>query len=324
MLLKSLLIISIALQLVAALVAIRLMRVTKYNVSWILFTAALIAMCVLRLSDYNHVVVGKDFVNLSATFFVWVGVITSFCFAVGVFYVRKIFNYIDRLNRQRQLTERRILTTVLRTEEKERMRFSNDLHDGLGPLLSSAKISLSALSKDNLNDTQKEIVDNTASVIEEAVRSLREISNNLSPHILKDYGLSRAIGSYVNKLNALHPAIKSRFSTNLKDERFDIDVEVILYRVICELISNSIKHSGGSEINLSLLFDGRNVVLNYSDNGRGFNPNAVMDTGMGLSNISSRVNSLKGSVEILSQEGKGMRAVVSVDVSQRKSGEKIK
>ena len=111
----------------------------------------------------------------------YLGIVVSVCLSIGVMYAHKLFKYIDRLNRQRQLLNKRILTAVLRTEEKARSRFSKELHDGLGPLLSSARMSLSALARDERSPEQKEIIDNTTYVIDEAIRSLREISNNLSP-----------------------------------------------------------------------------------------------------------------------------------------------
>lgn len=320
MVLQILLIISVVLQLAAAVTAIRLTRVTKYNSSWMLFTAALVAMAVARLGEYYQLVGDKE-LRLPPDFFVWLGVVTSFCFAAGVFLVKKIFNYIDKLDFQRKLTERRILTTVLRTEEKERLHFSKELHDGLGPLLSSAKMSLSAIDRTTLPEADREIIRNTGHVIEEAIRSLREISNNLSPHILQDFGLVRAVSNFINKSQAINSAVQFDFSTGLRAERFDTDVEVILYRVICELINNSLKHAEAKRIDLSLHLGGDTLTLTYSDDGRGFEPDAVMDTGMGLSNIHSRINSLKGTVSIISTRNGGMQAVVQVKAF-RDHGEK--
>jgi signal transduction histidine kinase len=210
-------------------------------------------------------------------------------------------------------TDKRILTAVLRSEERTRANFSKELHDGLGPLLSSAKISLSALSRGEMDASRRELLDNTLYVVEGAVRSLREISNNLSPHVLADFGLARGIQNFIERSQALHK-VKITFATNLKDNRYDTDIEVIMYRVVCELITNSLKHSGCSEIRLSLSVSGDELELQYSDNGRGFDPQAVLDCGMGLSNINSRVNTLNGSFDITSSKGKGMRAAVKVNV----------
>ena len=101
-----------------------------------------------------------------------------------------------------------------------------------------------------------------------------------------------------------------RFDTNLKTERFDPNVEVILYRVIGELINNSMKHSGATLLTLGLTYADDTVTIDYSDNGKGFDTAAVLDTGMGP----SRIQSLKGTVEITSERGKGMSAHISVNV----------
>lgn len=312
MVLKILLIVSVVLQLAATVIAIRLTRMTRFNFSWILFTIAFLVMTISRGADFAEVAWGK-YLNLPKDFPVWLGVITSLCFAVGLFYVKKIFNYIEKINVQRRLTERRILNTILRTEEKERLRFSKELHDGLGPLLSSAKMSISVLKGDDVTPEQKQILDNTNYVIEEAIKSLREISNNLSPHILNDFGLNRGISNFISKLPSAGNLVID-FKTNLRSERLETDVEVILYRVICELINNSIKHSGCTKVDLSLMKEGDLLKLDYADNGRGFNPEAMMDVGMGLSNISSRITSIKGTVDIVSGNGNGMRAIITVNL----------
>lgn len=317
MVLKILLIISIILQLAATAIAIRMMKRTKFNFSWILFSIALTLMSALRLGEYVQITQDFD-MRLPPYFFVWLGVITSLCFAVGMFYILKIFNYQDQLDFQRALTGKRILNTILRTEEKERLRFSKELHDGLGPLLSSAKMSLSALKKAEMTDANREIINNTGYVIEEAIRSLREISNNLSPHILKDFGLARGISNFIEKIPSKNMAID--FHTNLKSERFDTDVEVILYRVVCELINNSLKHSKGTRIDVSLAYADDRITLSLSDDGCGFDPEAMMDIGMGLSNITSRISSIKGSFEIRSASGKGMEASVRVDLKRKREG----
>ena len=244
---------------------------------------------------------------------VWHDIVVSVCVSGGIVMLDRLFVYIDRLNRHRQLTDKRILTAVLRAEEKTRSTFSKELHDGLGPLLSSAKISLSAIKREELDTERREIFDNTLYVVEEALRSLREISNNLSPHVLSDFGLARGIQNFIDRSQTLHN-VKISYATNLRGERYDSDIEVIMYRVVCELITNSLKHSGCSEIRLSLTSGGDMLELQYTENGRGFNPQSMMDCGMGLSNINSRVNSLNGEFEVTSTKGRGMRASVKVNV----------
>lgn len=311
MLIKVLLIISIVIQTVATVYALRLVRTTKYNSVWILFIVGFSLLSVERLVQF----MAANGQYVPRWWFAYLGIVISVCLSIGVMYAHKLFKYIGRLNRQRQMLNKRILTAVLRTEEKARSRFSKELHDGLGPLLSSAKMSLTALSREENGQEQQEIIANTTYVIDEAIRSLREISNNLSPHVLNDFGLARGVQNFIDKSAAMHD-VKIRFTTNLRKERYDTDVEVILYRVICELINNSLKHAACTAVNLSLSQNSSHLALDYTDNGRGFNPQAMMDCGMGLSNIASRINSLGGTFDIVSAKGKGMRASIRVTTQQ--------
>lgn len=289
--------------------AVRLVRLTKYNLIWILFIIGFMVLAgerILQLvMSYGNTV--------SNVVLVWLDIVISVCISAGIVLLDRLFEYINRLNRNRQLTNKRILTAVLRAEEKTRSDFSKELHDGLGPLLSSAKISLSTISREEIDESRREIFDNTLYVVDEALRSLREISNNLSPHVLSDFGLARGIKNFIDRSSALHN-VKISFVTNLRSERYNSDIEVIMYRVVCELVTNSLKHSGCSEIRLSLTSAGDILELQYTDNGRGFNPQAVMDCGMGLSNMNSRINSLNGTFDIRSTKGKGMGATVKVNV----------
>ncbi len=310
MLIKILLVISILVQTLATVYALRLVRTTKYNSVWILFIVGFSLLSVERVVQLL-LACGAE-VN-PRWWFGYLGIVVSVCLSIGVVYAHKLFKYIARLNRQRQTLNKRILTAVLRTEEKARSRFSKELHDGLGPLLSSAKMSLSALAREERTPEQREIIDNTTYVIDEAIRSLREISNNLSPHVLNDFGLARGVQHFIDRSAAMHN-VRIRFTTNLRAERYDTDVEVILYRVICELINNSLKHAACTNVNLSLSRAGTTLVLDYSDNGRGFDSKAMMDCGMGLSNIDSRINSLGGTFDIDSAKGKGMHATIRIDI----------
>lgn len=311
MVLKALIIISIMLQTLATIAAIRLVRLTKYNSIWILLIIGMAAMSVTRYVQYVQTFVDDSTAKAPNELYIWLDAVASLCIAVGVLYAHKLFTYIGHLDHQRKLTNKRILTAVLRTEEKFRSRYSRELHDGMGPLLSSAKMSMSVLAKRAEDEENRELIASTSAVIDEAIRSLREISNNLSPQVLNDFGLVRGITNFINKNPQLR-TIEMRFDTNLRKERFGHDIEVILYRVICELINNSLKHSGCTKIELDLQLVYDRIYLTYSDNGRGFDTQAVADYGMGMSNLTSRIHSLGGTIEITSQPNKGMAASIVV------------
>ncbi|MBI9036117.1 MAG: PAS domain S-box protein, partial [Bacteroidales bacterium] len=216
---------------------------------------------------------------------------------------------------KRQETERKILNAVIETEESERKRFAKDLHDTIGPLLSSINLSISALVK--ANDKKKhEIIDVSKEAIQEAFHSIKEISNNLSPHILNDFGLEKAIRNFTAKLE-VSESVNINFDTNINDIRLDFNVEVVLYRVVIEMINNTIKHAKAENIDITIKESEKDIELIYKDDGIGFDTkshNTTSHTGMGLSNIFSRLKSINGTYEIRSVKGGGMMAHIIVNL----------
>ena len=304
---EILMVVAIVMQSVAAFIALHLVNKTRFSALWICCFIALMLLVVeryLQLKTFD----GCEISNLT---YAWVGIIVSICFSIGVVCALFLVRHVERMTRHRRLLENRLMTAVLRTEERSRADFSRELHDGLGPLLSSAKMSLSLLSRVDMEDKNRVVLQNTASVIDEAIRSLREISNNLSPHMLTNFGLVRGINNFVERVGAMHDT-RIIFRTPLRNERFDANIEVILYRVVCELINNSLKHSCCQQITINLTLEGNNLRLEYSDDGKGFSPDDVLDAGMGLSNIRSRISSLEGTFRMDSAPGKGMYAVAIV------------
>ncbi len=315
LILRILLVLAILFQLAASLYAVRLVSTTRYNAIWILFIVGFFLLSAERI--FQFIWLSTDSFPMEVA--IWLGVVVSMALSVGVMYAHKLFRYIDRLNRHRQLVNKRILTAVLRAEERKSSHVAKELHDGLGPLLSSAKMSLSAIPREGLEPDRRKILEQMSYLIDEAIRSVREISNNMSPHVLNDFGLARGVQNFINRCASMRSE-HIRFITNLRGERFDKDVEVILYRVICELINNSLKHAACKEIFVRLEHQGDEVRVDYWDDGNGFNPDAMMECGMGLSNIHSRIESLGGKLRIESRMGEGMSAHVRISLSEAAAG----
>lgn len=307
---EILIIVSIVMQVVAIAIALRLVNKTKFKALWVCCIIALALLCVERVMQYN-IFQGAEPSDLTRA---WVGIVVSLSFSICVVCARLLVFHVERMAHLRQMLENRFMTALLRTEERSRATFSRELHDGLGPLLSSAKMSLSALNRANLKDSERAILMNTSAVIDEAIRSLREISNNLSPHILNDFGLARGIRHFVDRLGTLRDT-NVEFITLLKDERYDSNIEVILYRVACELINNSLKHASATHILVTLREERGLLIMEYNDNGIGFNYSDVANNGMGLSNIRSRISSLNGKFELSSSVGRGMSARITVSIN---------
>jgi signal transduction histidine kinase len=315
MLTISALIISIILQIVATIVIISLIKVTRFNVSWILLSIGFIFMAIRRLIEF------LPFTGFELSRFVisinnWLGILISVLIVVGVFYIKKIFKELQKAEEARLIMEKRVLNAVINTEESERKRFAKDLHDGLGPLLSSVKMSFSAVEVKDNNSDQKAILSSAKQAINEAISSLKEISNNLSPHILDNFGLASAIRSFTNKIDQTGK-IKIEFRSNIQEKRYTGNTEVILYRAICELITNTLKHAKAKKILISLDEEDSKLKVLYQDDGRGFDYNQVLlneTGGMGLPNIRSRINSINGNFAVDSLPGEGVVVTIGVSV----------
>ena len=204
-------------------------------------------------------------------------------------------------------TERIIQSSIIEAEERERLYFSQELHDGIGPLLSAIRMYVQWLGMPNANIPPAEIISDIEGFIEESSRTIHEIAFKLSPHILQKFGLEEALKSYTTRLRE-SSEIDIRLNTqNLC--RFDQISETMAYRVLCECISNTVKHAGATEISIFLCCQKKQLMVEYSDNGKGFDPDKVFSEhkGSGLYNMRSRIQSLNGQIEIISAPGKGMR-----------------
>jgi len=306
--------ISIILQIIAASIALRFMKITRYRLSWILLSTSFVLMAVktfIQLVEYFR---GKPSFELMLID-EWMNVLISVLIIVGVILIRELFYSLKRAETDRLRSERRVLNAIITTEEKERKRFAKDLHDGLGPLLSTIKMSLSALTARISDPAGTEILSNASHVVNESISTIKEISNNISPHVLTNLGVASAISTFTAKVNAAKD-VEIDFRTNMQGERFDSDKEVVLYRSACELINNAIKHSGASKIEIDLSRHEKFITLQYLDNGRGFDTSLLSDNenaGMGLPNIETRVRSVDGVFVIESSKGKGTSALIRVD-----------
>ncbi len=309
------LIISILLQFVAAIYSIRLTKVTKYRLSWILISVGFLFMAIRRFIEFISFL-GGDYSQDLGILNNWLGIVTSLLITAGVILITELFNYLKKVEKAREESEKEILNAIIKTEEKERKRFAKDLHDGLGPILSTVKLSISTLSQIEHKKRNKEIISNTEVVINEALKSIKEISNNLSPHILNNFGLASAIKSFTNKI-VKSKAINISFNSNMHDERLDENVEVVLYRIVCELMNNTVKHASANNIGIDLIKNNNLIKLVYTDDGKGFDVEKVLNektSGMGYSNMLTRIKSLKGKLNINSSKEKGTEVVIEVNI----------
>jgi PAS domain S-box-containing protein len=228
--------------------------------------------------------------------------------SIGMLYneSKPIFQIILHDITERKHFEQLKLNAIVETEERERLRLAGDLHDDVGPLLSSLNMYLSLLTREQ-TENKNEIVSNMQSIIKETIKSVREISNNISPHTLNKYGLAMAVRSFLEQGSKL---LEVNFEENLEDARFSTIVEVMVYRITKELFNNTVKYANANSVWVRMNLRDNFLHLSYNDDGVGFDFERVIGegtTGIGLLNMINRVKSLKGKYRFDSKPGEGTR-----------------
>jgi signal transduction histidine kinase len=236
---------------------------------------------------------------------------------VSMLFVVRVKSYYESSNKI--LAERR--NALVLGVETERKRVAQDLHDGIGVLLSSTKMKLAALrdqmkGKPDWYQETGELLSN----IDQAHEEMRALAHNMMPKSLEKLGLAQAIEGAVSRLRRSHPAVQWRFYSNFQNGHLDELTKINLFRIAQEMLHNILQHAQATEAHLQLLRQGTQIVLSIEDNGVGFQPkNHTLRTGIGLSNIRYRAEDvLKGHVTIESSPGKGAFIAVEIPVGEEK------
>jgi PAS domain S-box-containing protein len=217
---------------------------------------------------------------------------------------------------QRKDIERKIASAIIETEEKERRRFAADLHDDLAPLLSTIKLYIDLLKKGNFNKiSPQETIQSIDELIEKAIASTREISNNIMPSILQDFGLIAAVKdfcTYINNTKSINIKLDCE-QYKLTGSRIE---ETVLFQSIKELVHNTLKHSNAGIIDIFLESNDDHINLFYKDNGIGFDVNekTLNPTGLGLNNIVNKVKTINGLTMIKSEPDEGMSMLITLKI----------
>jgi len=209
-------------------------------------------------------------------------------------------------------TERKILNAKIEAEERERAYFANELHDGIGPLLSTIRLYIQWLNKPKMKASKEEIIQLADKTVQDTIVAIKEISHKLTPNVLKTFGLITAVNSFIDRIKNT-VTISIVFNSNLEN-RIDEHIEVTLYRLIIECINNTLKHANASEIILEIIESNQDILVEYRDNGIGFDFEKTLKTGkgLGLFNMENRIKILGGNFAIKSSEGNGVKINVKI------------
>lgn len=204
---------------------------------------------------------------------------------------------------------------VMKAEEKERQRIAKDLHDGVGQMMSAAKMNLSAFENEIQfnNADQKLSFERIIGLVDESCKEVRTVSHQMMPNMLLKSGLGKAVAEFLDKID--QKVIKVNLHVEGLQERLSEEVEIVLYRVLQECVNNVIKHSGASKLDIALIKDNDGVSATIEDNGKGFDMQQLgEESGMGLKNMKARIDYLNGTIDFDSSPGKGTLVAIHLPV----------
>lgn len=217
-----------------------------------------------------------------------------------IFHQRKVIRYQMTLQKMEQEQQKMLLNASIRLQEEERQRIAADLHDDAGPLLATARLYLNENLVNLDKTTQLQSIYNAKQIIDDTIQLIRNISHSLMPPTLKNFGLESAVNDQFQKISS-SGIINASCRFHDYKERLQTDNELIVFRVIQELINNILKHSNASFIHLTQNTNGNKFYIRMHHDGKGitqtdFERMNKSAAGLGLKNIQSRLKVLHGRI----------------------------
>jgi len=221
--------------------------------------------------------------------------------------------YQRELNRQQV----ELFNAIAATQEQERKRIAQDIHDSLGSVLSAAKLKLAEVRELRPEFGADEKFITGINLLDEASAELRNISHNIMPATLSKLGLVPALKNLSEKISS-NKGLQVSFSAHEFESRLDEQTEISIYRIILELINNIVKHALASHATVQLVKYPDNINITVEDNGKGFDyPKTLQEKkGIGLGNIQSRVDYMKGVINIDAVSGRGTTVIIDIPLGR--------
>ncbi len=201
------------------------------------------------------------------------------------------------------------LEALIEGEEKERYRIAKELHDGINGDLSTIKYKLSSLLEMNNN-----VIKEAITMIDDSCKQVRAISHNLVPPSLENFSLIEVTETYCNTMDTVNDVTIS-FLTIGDEIPLSKKAEINIFRIIQELLTNSLKHAEATEINVQISFQNELLQITVEDDGKGFDKDTITGNGIGLSNIASRIQYLNAVVDFISNK-KGTSYTFEIDTKK--------
>ncbi|MDB5252182.1 MAG: hypothetical protein JWP27_1351 [Flaviaesturariibacter sp.] len=231
---------------------------------------------------------------------------------LGTILVFFLVSIVRQQRRNLELHKKNIMAEIT-TLEKERSRMAHDLHDELGPVLAAVKMKMNSFELTHEEDRAEMV--RTSEHIDELLKRIREITFDLMPNTLLRKGFTGAAKEFVdfigrnNQLTIQYHADEIPYISEQKT--------INLYRILQEVVHNTIKHAGATSLHISISLQKNNIVLSTSDNGAGFDYDRKLatDAGIGLTSLKSRVEIMNGQFYLESKKGKGTSYIFQIPVS---------
>lgn len=240
---------------------------------------------------------------------------------IFVFLLNRNLRQKQKLQQQRIIeleTQQKLTATeaVLKGEEQERTRLAKDLHDGLGGMLSGIKYSLSNM-KGNLIMTpdNAQAFERSMDMLDSSIKEMRRVAHNMMPEALVKFGLDTALKDFCNEINQTGALSVNYQSIGLENEMIEQTTAVTIYRIVQELINNTLKHAAAKKAIVQVTKSDRHLSVTVEDDGRGFDINILKQAlGIGWSNIQNRVEFLKGTLDVQSEKDRGTSVHIEMNV----------
>lgn len=223
-------------------------------------------------------------------------------------YQKKLLHKQLEINNIKQNQQREILKYTIQSQENERKRIAQDLHDEVGAMLSVVKLNVAMIERQT-QDKANTLASETKSYLDEVITQVRGISRALLPPSLEKLGLNHALEELANWVNK-SDKIRVECWKSGEAFRFDPKKELAVFRVSQEVINNAIKHSGAKNIFIRTRFTEKTVGVIIRDNGKGFDIDKKMNSGLGLKNLESRMDMIDAGFKLKSHPGMGTTAII--------------
>lgn len=257
-----------------------------------------------------------EFDDRSVTFLL-LGVLVMIVLSVSlvvffVVYQRRIYAQEQLRLAGERTHQRNMLSAAVEVQESERRRIASDLHDGIGSLLSATRLYLRQLSTNTPVEQATSIRNSSLEILDEIISNTRRITHDLLPPVLEKFGFAAAAEDLCEKIaGSSGITVDCDLDAN---RRLKSEQEVALYRIVQELINNTLKHAAAKRITLAAQHDTERYQLRYTDNGKGFDLNKNAAAGLGLRNIESRVTVLNGELIWQTRPGHGLDIKISLPI----------